>query len=282
MNLIRTLPLLLVSACVTQGTYDSLKAEHESAQGALEDRNKALKSANSKIAGLETDKASLSTSLKEQQERVQELTVRIARLNAEMSSTSKDKSRLESSVQEMTAALAELEKRRAAAEARVEEYRSLLRRFQALIDAGKLKVRIIEGRMVVVLNTDILFASGSATLSKDGKAAIAEVAQVLAGISDRSFQVEGHTDNQPISTAQFPSNWELASARAINVVKAMIEAGLPSNKVSAASFGEGHPTGSNSTKEGRAQNRRIEITIVPDLSALPGFEELKRLEKNNG
>ncbi len=57
------------------------------------------------------------------------------------------------------------------------------------------------------------------------------------------------------------------------LVKAMIEAGLPSNKVSAASFGEGHPTGSNSTKEGRAQNRRIEITIGPDLSALPGCEE---------
>jgi len=129
-----------------------------------------------------------------------------------------------------------------------------------------------------VLATDILFASGSASLSKDGRASILEVGQVLASIPKRSFQVEGHTDNVPISSATYPSNWELAAARAITVLKAMVEGGLPPERVSAASFGETHPVAPNDSKESKAQNRRIEIIIVPDLSQLPGFEELKALD----
>ena len=132
--------------------------------------------------------------------------------------------------------------------------------------------------MVVVLATDILFASGSASLSKDGKAAIGEVGQVLASIPKRSFQVEGHTDNVPIASAQYPSNWELAAARAITVLKSMVESGLPGERISAASFGDTRPVASNDSKETKAQNRRIEIIIVPDLSQLPGFEELKALD----
>ncbi|PZR12076.1 MAG: endoflagellar motor protein [Archangium gephyra] len=178
----------------------------------------------------------------------------------------------------MTRALAELERRRAEAESRVAEFKNLLSRFRSLIDAGKLKVKIVDGRMVVVLATDILFGSGSASLSKDGKAAIAEVGQVLASIPKRTFQVEGHTDNVPINSAQYPSNWELAAGRAITVLKTMVESGLPAERISAASFGETHPVASNDSKESKAQNRRIEIIIVPDLSQLPGFEELKALD----
>jgi chemotaxis protein MotB len=131
--------------------------------------------------------------------------------------------------------------------------------------------------MVVNLSSDILFPSGSAAVSKDGKAALVEVAQVLAQIPDRKFQVEGHTDNVPIKTDAFPSNWELASARALVVTKTLVDAGLPASRVSAASFGDTKPSASNGTQEGRAQNRRIEIVVVPDLSSLPGFEELQRL-----
>jgi len=188
---------------------------------------------------------------------------------------------MEASVAEMTTALAELQKRKDEAEARMGEYRQLLSKFRALIDAGKLKVRIVEGRMVVVLASDVLFPSGSATLSRDGRAAVAEVAGLLASIPRRQFQVEGHTDNVPISTAQYPSNWELAAARALHVVKTMREAGMPEPRISAASFGDSKPAATNESSEGRAQNRRIEITIVPDLSTLPGFEELQRVERGS-
>jgi chemotaxis protein MotB len=194
-----------------------------------------------------------------------------------MATATKDKSRLLASVEDMTRALADLEKRRAEAEARVAEFKNLLARFRSLIDAGKLKVKIIDGRMVVVLATDILFASGSASLSKEGRTAIGEVAQVLRTIPQRAFQVEGHTDTVRIATAQYPSNWELAAARAITVLKTMVEGGLAPDRVSAASFGETRPVATNETQDGKALNRRIEIIIVPDLSTLPGFEELKRV-----
>jgi chemotaxis protein MotB len=161
----------------------------------------------------------------------------------------------------------------------VAEFRSLLARFQKLIDAGKLKVQIKEGRMVLVLPTDILFPSGSAKLSDDGKTAIREVAGVLATMSDRKFQVEGHTDNVPIRTRRFRSNWELASARALGVVKEMMESGMSGRLLSAASYGDFQPIATNDTAVGKKANRRIDIVLVPDLSTLPGFADLEKATK---
>jgi chemotaxis protein MotB len=103
------------------------------------------------------------------------------------------------------------------------------------------------------------------------------VSEVLASIPERKFQVEGHTDDVPIKTAQYPSNWELAAARSMMVVKEMVTAGMPPERISAASFGEFKPALANDTPEGRAANRRIEIVLVPDLSSLPGFDELSRV-----
>ncbi len=271
---------LVLSACVTQSTFDALRAENDETSEHLTQRNKQLHDAELKITSLTTAGKTLEASLADEREKVADANNRIARLMAEMASASKDKNKLQASIEEMTVAIRDLEKRRAAAEARVSEFKSLLAKFKSLIDAGKLKVRIVDGRMVVVLATDILFGSGSANLSKDGKVSLAEVAQVLASIEKRSFQVEGHTDNVPIGTAQYPSNWELASARAINVLKAMVDSGLPTGRVSAASFGDSRPSAANDTTEGKAQNRRIEIIIVPDLSGLPGFDELQKVEKS--
>ena len=270
--------LLCPLACVTQKTFDALKTERDGLETTLEEKNKALAELETKQKKLAADKQSVDAQLADEQDKVKDLNARIDRLHADMAAATKDKSRLQSSVEDMTRALAELEKRRAEAEGRIAEFKNLIARFRALIDSGKLKVKIVDGRMVVVLATDILFGSGSASLSKDGKAAIGEVGAVLATIPKRSFQVEGHTDNVPIASAQYPSNWELAAARAITVLKSMIEAGLPAERISAASFAENRPVASNDTKETKAQNRRIEIIIVPDLSQLPGFEELKALD----
>jgi chemotaxis protein MotB len=80
----------------------------------------------------------------------------------------------------------------------------------------------------------------------------------------------------PIKTEKYPSNWELASARALTVVRTMIGAGMPATRVSAASYGEFKPVAANDGADGKKANRRIEIVVVPDLSNLPGFEELKQ------
>lgn len=270
--------LAVTTGCVTQKTYDSLRGERDGLETTLEEKNEALRKLEAHERKLDDDNRQLQAGLDAARDQVKDLEARILRLSNDIALATKDKSRLQASVEQMTTALAELERRRAAAEARVNEFKQLLARFRGLIDAGKLKVRIVDGRMVVVLATDILFGSGSAALSSAGRGAIGEVAQVLRSIPGRAFQVEGHTDAVPITTAQFPSNWELAAARAINVVKAMVEAGLPSTRVSAASFGDTHPVASNDSVDGKAQNRRIEIIIVPDLSGLPGFDELNKLD----
>lgn len=270
--------LSLSTACVTQGTFDALKAEHDATQNALSERNRTLEEREKRIAALEASESSLQKALESERESVSELNARIEKMKRDLAAMVKDKSSLEASVTEMTEALQELQRRKDEAEARIQEYRNLLAKFRSLIDAGKLAVKIVDGRMVVVLNTDVLFASGSATLSKEGKAALAEVATLLASIPNRAFQIEGHTDDVPIKTAQYPSNWELAAGRSLTVLKTMVEAGMPPERISAASFGDAKPAVPNDSPENRAANRRIEIIIVPDLSTLPGFEELKKVE----
>jgi chemotaxis protein MotB len=286
---------LVASGCVTTGTYEALQAQHEDAQKRLADARLDLATANHTLVDVEARDKTLQEALDVEKKNSATLndkrvaleaslataTADLKRTSAELKSTQgeladvvKDKSKLKGSVDDMQKALDELQKRKAEADHRVAEYQSLLARFKTLIDAGKLKVKIIDGRMVVLLNSDILFPSGSATLNASAKGSLTEIAHVLAQLPDRKFQIEGHTDNVPIHSAAFPSNWELAAARAISVVKTVIDAGLPNDRVSAASFGDSKPTASNESIEGRTQNRRIEIVVVPDLSSLPGFDEL--------
>lgn len=190
--------------------------------------------------------------------------------------SAKDRGQLKNSLEEMKKALEEMRAREEEQKKRLQEFQDLTSRFKKLIDAGTLSVRMIDGKMVVSLGSDVLFPSGSAKLSTQGVQTIKDVTTQLAAIG-KAYQVEGHTDDVPIATAQFPSNWELASARALTVVKTMIDAGMPTERVSAASFGKFHPVADNKTKEGKASNRRIEIVIVPDLSSLPGYEELQKV-----
>ncbi|MGK0358867.1 MAG: chemotaxis protein MotB [Bradymonadia bacterium] len=255
--------LSLMVGCVSSGTHDALLTKH----AAEVERGKSLEAAlaeeQGKVAVLSRDKEALEL-------RLQELTVEKANLL-------KDQSQLTESIEDMQAALRELEARRRAAEARVAEFKSLLDRFKPLMDAGRLRVKMVDGRMVVELATDVLFDSGKARLSAEGTAAVEEVAGLLVTIPERAFQVEGHTDNVPISNNRFANNWVLASARALTVVETMIGAGMPPKRLSGASYGEHKPVGDNETDEGKARNRRIEIVVVPDLSSLPGFEELKKM-----
>lgn len=215
--------------------------------------------------------------LQANQSRVSDLESELAASRGEEAELRAGQAELESDLARQERALRELRAREAVAQARVAAYQDLVSRFQEMIDAGNLKVRFVDGRMIVEMNTDILFASGEAKLSDEGRSQLAQVANILSGIPDRKYQIEGHTDDKPIKTARFPSNWELASARANAAVKEMIDAGLAPERVSAASFAEYRPAYSNGTDEGRAQNRRIEIVVLPDLNRLPGADEIRAI-----
>ena len=175
----------------------------------------------------------------------------------------------------MEAALAEAAAREERAAKRLAEYRSMLKQLKSMIDAGKLKVRIVRNKLVIELPEAVLFASGSAKLKKEGVRVLAEVGPVLASLQGREFQVGGHTDNKPIRTKRFPSNWELSGARSINVTQLLIEYGVPGNRISAAAYADTQPVADNTTKEGRALNRRIEIALQPSLDELPDLSEIE-------
>ena len=172
-------------------------------------------------------------------------------------------------LEESRRALTEARERQRAAEARDAIYRRIKDELAAMIDAGKLAVRIARGRLVIDLKQDILFPSGSAKLSDIGEETLGDVAKALSSFPERSFQVEGHTDNVPIKTTRFPSNWDLSTARAVSVVNLFSQRGMAATALSAAGYGEHQPRADNGSSEGRALNRRIEIVMQPDLQLLP-------------
>jgi chemotaxis protein MotB len=277
------LSTLLLVAALSSGGCTKWRKEAESLQGKLAAAQTRITAHEQAIADRDASIAKLDARVRELDAAAAELQSKIDALEADLDDEREKSSRiladrgaLREEVASMKTALAELEARKRQAEAQIEAYRDLVARFQTLIDAGKLDVRIVDGRMVVVLKTDILFPSGSAELSPEGRDAIGQVAAVLSEIPDRRFQVEGHTDDVPIRV-KYPSNWYLASARAIGVVERMIEAGMAPSRVSAAAFADTNPVAPNTTEEGRALNRRIEIVVVPDLSGLPGYDELSTL-----
>ena len=123
----------------------------------------------------------------------------------------------------------------------------------------------------------IEFDSGEATLKPEGLRILKQVSEILKGVPDKHFRVEGHADNVPIGPSlkeKFPSNWELSKARATGVVRYLIqEGGLDSASLSAVGYGDTRPVASNDTEEGRSANRRIEIVLLPPTPAQPVEEE---------
>jgi len=124
---------------------------------------------------------------------------------------------------------------------------------QAIIDRRGLVVR--------VLTDKLLFQSGQATLQPEGRPLLNEVAQLLNVDHTHPITVEGYTDNVPIHSVEFPSNWELSTTRATTVVQYLISRGVNDNRLGAAGFADLHPIASNATATGRALNRRVDIVI---------------------
>jgi len=116
--------------------------------------------------------------------------------------------------------------------------------------------------LVVSLKEMGFFDSGSATIRPDSMGAIARLAQVLK-LRPENLRIEGHTDNVPIHTSRFASNWELSTARATELIRLLItDYELPASHLSAAGYAEFHPVASDDTPEGRAQNRRLDVVIL--------------------
>ncbi|HEU4842693.1 MAG TPA: OmpA family protein, partial [Burkholderiaceae bacterium] len=141
----------------------------------------------------------------------------------------------------------------------------LLSTLAPLVKEGKVRVTQNSRGVSVEINASVLFDPGDARLTAESTEALRAVA-VLLKDDGHDVQVEGHTDNQPIRNALFPSNWELSSVRAASVVRLFIDAGVAPARLTAVGHAANVPVSSNASAEGRARNRRVAVTI---LSGLP-------------
>jgi len=272
------LPLLFASlacaACVTTSSRDQTVADLNRQHQEELDKTKAQDEARAaelakKAADAEAARKSLESTLAESQKRADEL-------NKLLEGTSADRANLDRLLKASSAQLEELRKQKAAADARAATYKGLTERLRSMIDAGKLSVKIRKGRMLISMPNDVLFDSGSAVLKKAGQETLGQVAQALSGLADRQFLVAGNTDDKPIRTARFPSNWELSTERAVVVTRFLISKGMKPDQLGALGYGEFDPIAANDTGEHRAQNRRIEIQLQPNLSELPSMNDLAK------
>lgn len=228
-----SLSAVLLSACVSSGKYDEAMAEMEKMRSSLGDTQ-----------------GELSTSQSENDRMRKSLGSTQAKLTASQ------------------AEIATLSKIEAETKRRNEIYAQFVNRLQSMIDGGKLTVNIDAGRIVINLPNNVLFKTGSANLNPEGQEALTQIGGVLTQFSDRRFQIEGHSDNVPIKSSRFPSNWELSTARALSVVHLLTEMGVNPENISAAGFGEFRPRADNEDEDGRKLNRRIEIVMLPNLDIL--------------
>ena len=248
--------LFLVStgACVTSGKYKKKEAELADSMTRESKLRADVERLGGEIARLQQELEQGRKQYDEAAALIGELKSRLTQLGQNVEELANQKGQLAAGLQDAEARLEELRKQKAAAEARAATIRN--------------------GRMLIVLPNDVLFDSGRIDVKKAGQDTLMQVAQVLTGIGDRRFLVAGHTDNIPIKTSRFPSNWELSTGRAVEVSKILIAGGMRPQVLGAAGYAEFDPVAPNEAVEGRALNRRIEIILEPNLSDLPNLEGL--------
>lgn len=157
-----------------------------------------------------------------------------------------------------------------AKEAATSAQRDLETEMRAALASKDVTITELQGRLTLNILDRILFDSGQALIKPDGQDVLRKLAAVLDQFPDRQIHVAGHTDNVPIHTAQFPSNWELSAARALAAVRFLVEdAGVNPARLAAVASGEHQPVADNATAAGRAMNRRIAIVVLPEVFNAP-------------
>jgi chemotaxis protein MotB len=144
--------------------------------------------------------------------------------------------------------------------------------FDPFLDNGKVRVSRSSMGIRVEIDASVLFAPGRAELQRDSGEVLEAVAHVLKNIDD-AIQVEGHTDNVPIETERFPSNWELSAVRASSVVRLLIAKGVSPARLTAAGYGETRPLEPNDSEEGRRHNRRVTVMVLSGETVNSGPDE---------
>jgi chemotaxis protein MotB len=253
---------LLMAGCVSTGTYEKKVAEAAMWKTDHEAELAKNKELSEKLANLRAEVEVMQVETKALQDKVRSTEGNLVAKQQDLNGLKQENARLQALVDELSTSKKKLEAAKADLEKRSAEYGQLAVSLQTEIEQGRVELSELKGKLTVKMKDKILFASGSATVGKDGLAALAKVAEALRGVQGKVIRVEGHTDNVPTGGAPWASNWELSAARALAVVRALQDKGVDPTRLAAAGYAEFQPIAENETPEGRSMNRRIEIVLA--------------------
>ena len=196
----------------------------------------------------------------------------VAELEKKLKDAGVDLTKMSSTLEDREKALEQYKARAKQLEQIKARFDLLRKKLEELTKLG-LAVSIRRNRMVISLPGDVLFDTGKDTLKKDGEDILKKVATVIKNdrsLSDRDYQVAGHTDNQPLTGGIFHDNWGLSLMRSRSVLIYLVGKGgnLPRQHWSAAGFGDTDPVANNGTKDGQQKNRRCDLIVVPDVDEM--------------
>lgn len=252
------------------GKYNKLNTQYEQEKAAHAETRAQLDAEMKRVADLSAE--------------LQKMGVNMDSMSQQLQQTGTEKEQMAASLSELKLALEEYKSRAAQLERIKARFETLRQKLQRLVTLG-LKVEIRRNRMVIRLPGDVLFASGKSELQKGGNDVLNQVAEVIRNdktLSQRYFQIAGHTDNKPLKGGRFGDNWGLSAMRAREVLLYLIApqdtkeggGGLDSSRLHAAGYGETDPVESNDNDQGRQSNRRVELVLQPDVEEMLDLKKM--------
>jgi len=228
----------------------------------LQEENDTFKE---EINKLESDVTELENVLKAKSD---ELSAKVVALRDKITDLEKEKAEKNRRIDKLQQEILEIElDKEESLKEMSDTYGSMLDKMQSEIAEGQVTITELKGKLTVNMLDAVLFDLGKAEVRPEGMVVLQKVVDVLKEVKGKVIRVEGHTDNLKIHGAlakKYATNWELSAARAVNVAKYLQEKGIDPMILSASAFAEYKPVAGNDTKEGRSQNRRIEIVLIPE------------------
>lgn len=264
--------------CVSMGRFEQKEQEAQALDRGLQSLQQQYKDLAKENEGLKAQVAKLTEEgaglTKEKEKLIADNKELDSVLKAKSDTLSKNISDLRQKVSDLEAENAKLKGDIAGLQKAKEEevkktsktYEDLLDKMKNEISQGQVTISELKGKLTVNMVDAILFDSGKAEVKPEGLLVLQKVIDILKSVKDKAIRIEGHTDNVQIVgalTRKYATNWELSAARAINVTRFLQNQGIDPGVLSAVAYGEFKPVADNSTDEGKAKNRRIEIILVP-------------------
>lgn len=262
----KTLLFILALALALAGCVSS--KEHKAKLADIENLRQNINALNSELEAAKNANDKLKADNQDLTARVTEREQRITRISAELEKSGATIATLSTTVDTLSADKQKILEEKAQAVSKLKTtYDDLVSEMQNEIQEGQIQITQLKDKLSLRMVDKILFDSGSATVKPEGKKVLDRVSEILKTVQDKQIRIEGHTDNVPIGMKlrdKFPTNWELSTIRATNVVRYLTEnGGVNPDLMSVAGYSEFRPVAPNDTDEDKAKNRRIEITLLP-------------------